>query len=136
LRSCCGMRRNITAPTKRPRRSTTGLTGMPPTSSRVKTGGLPRRHRRARSAPRGSCSLRRSHLASRNSQEERWAEWNEPVELAERPVGHQEVDPPVDSKASGEEMPDRHVIGPRHLELEAFEADGVSHPFDMNQDCR
>src|SRR5439155_12208756 len=71
-----------------------------------------------------------------SSQEQRWAEWNEPVKMPERPVKHQEIDPLVDAKAASEEMADRDLVRTRHLELEAFDADGASHLFDVDQDGR
>src|SRR5436853_1706583 len=68
------------------------------------------------------------------SQEQRRTERNEPIEVPERPVGHQEVDPPIEEEALGEEVADADRVGPRHLEFKAFEADRASHILDVKQD--
>src|SRR4051794_32792970 len=72
----------------------------------------------------------------RSSQEQWWAERNEPIEVAERPVGHEEVDPPIEAEAAAEEVPHGDLVRRRDLELEAFEAHRVGEILDVQQDGR
>ena len=68
------------------------------------------------------------------SQKQWWAERNESVEVSERPVGHEEVNPFVESEPAGEEVAHGYLVGCRDLKFEAVETNRPSRFFDMEQD--
>src|SRR6187431_715508 len=70
----------------------------------------------------------------RSSQEDRWAEADESVEAAERPVRHEQVDPWIDVEAAPEQVAHRRDVDAGNLELERVGARARGERLDMAED--
>src|SRR4051794_32889223 len=66
-------------------------------------------------------------------QEQRWAEGQDPVEAPELPVRHQDVDPRVDTEATGKEVASGDLVRTGNLELDPFDAECDRPALDVQQ---